>query len=108
MNLTRQFRFLRLLMRLRRSGPRPRCLVHLEWGPSDLEREMVALDFIPSVGDDIEIEIRNVADDPERWRVTPQTLLGKVTRVQHSVQIDYGNDPGPEEGAGRRGPRGGA
>lgn len=83
------------LMLMCRRPTRSKCMVHLEWGPGELESEMVALEFLPSVGDDIEIEIRDVADDTKRWRVAPQTVVGKVTRVQHVIHLDYGNDAGP-------------
>ena len=80
---------------LRRRPSRPKCMVHLEWGPGELESEMISLEFMPRVGDDIEIEICDIADDPKRWRVTPQTVVGEVTRVQHAIHLNYGNDVGP-------------
>ncbi len=78
----------------RRPSP-PKCMLHLEWGPGELEGEMLFLQFIPRVGEEVEVEIRNIADEPKRWRVIPETLTGKVTRVKHLINIDYGNDVGP-------------
>lgn len=75
--------------------PKNKCYVNLQWGPGDLEGEAICLEFMPRVGDEIEIEIRNVADDPTRWRVTPHTVVGSVTRVEHVIHIDYRNDVGP-------------
>ncbi len=92
----RRFRLIRWQLRLFRRPSPPKCMLHLEWGPGELETEMIFLQFIPCVGDDIEIEIRNVADEPKRWRVTPHTVRGTVTRVEHSIQVDYGNDVGPD------------
>lgn len=83
------------LMLMCRRPTRSKCLVHLEWGPGELESEMVALEFLPSVGDHIEIEIYDIADDPKRWWVTPQTVVGEVTKVQHAIHLNYGNDAGP-------------
>ena len=92
MRRLRLYRWLHLLFR--KSSP-PKCMVHLEWGLGELESEMIFLHFIPRVGDELEIEIRNVADEPQRWRVTRHTVRGTVTRVKHTLQIDYGNEPGP-------------
>ena len=38
---------------------------------------------------------RKTADEPNLWRVIPQTVVGKVTKVQHVIHLDYGNDAGP-------------
>ena len=92
----RRLRLARWVQLLFRRPSRPKWLVHLEWGSGELESEMVALEFMPSVGDEIEIEIRNTATDPKRWRIVPQIVVGEVTKVRHLINLDYGNKPGPD------------
>ena len=94
--MKRRFRLYRWLRLFLRKPTRPKCLVHIEWGEGDLGNEMIGLDFIPRIGDQISIEIRDTADDSNRWRVEPKTVRGTVSNVQHNIHIDYGNDVGPD------------
>jgi hypothetical protein len=71
-------------------------MVNLYWGDGELESEMIFLYELPRKGDELQIEVRNVADDPGRWRVQNKTIHAVVVRVKHCISIDYGNEVGPD------------